>query len=178
MVNNVVSRSPPSGSDHPQIVTVDLGQDLSLPAGEIGKYQLTSRDIVKGWRTCSVPILLDMGACVPQRMLILPQGLDRICPGGMQVDPISRENSPMTSANSAALTVVGSINLLCRFSGPSVEVGFDGNRQTTGPPMQYWIPVQAAVIPNLSTEFIMTVSFIRFQEMRIDYTDLPKVATK
>ena len=44
--------------------------------------------------------------------------------------------------------------------------------------MQYWIPVQAAIIANLSTEFIMTASFIRFQEMRIDYTDLPKVATK
>ena len=51
VVNNVVSRSPPSGSDHPQIVTVDLGQDLSLPAGEIGKYQLTDANFATRFRS-------------------------------------------------------------------------------------------------------------------------------
>ena len=123
-------------------------------------------------------VLLDTGACVAQPMLLSPNGVSRICPGGLQIDPINQENGQMTSANGSALRLTGSINLHCRFSGASVEIGPDGNRQPTSPSMQYWIPVQAAVIANLSTDFIMTASLIKFQEMLIDYSSLPMVATK
>ena len=43
--------------------------------------------------------------------------------------------------------------------------------------MQSWIPVQAAVMANLSTDFIWTASLIKHQQMRLDYTGLPIVAT-
>ena len=170
----IVSQLAPAGSDHPQIVNLDFCQDFSLSHSEMGRYQPTSRDIGRGWCTRYVPVLLDTGACVPQPMLISQRGLDGICPGGVTVDPISRGNSPMTAANGTALAVVGSIDLLCRFSGPSAEVGPDGNSQLTGPPMQHWIPIQAAVVANLSTDVIMTASFIKFQQMRIIYAHLLK----
>ena len=94
------------------------------------------------------------------------------------MDPIGRGNSPMTASNGTALAVVGSINLLCCFSGPSAEVGPDGNSQLTGPPMQIWIPIQAAVVANLSTDVIMTASFIKFQQMRIDYAHLRSMSAR
>ena len=51
-VNNLVSHVPPSGSDHPQIITIDFCQDVSLDPEQVGEYQPTSREIVKGWRKC------------------------------------------------------------------------------------------------------------------------------
>ena len=38
----VASQLTPAGSDHPQIVDLDLCQDLSLSDDEIGRYQKTS----------------------------------------------------------------------------------------------------------------------------------------
>ena len=63
-VNSMVSHVPPSGSDHPQTITIDFCQDVSLDPEQVGQYQPTSREIVKGWRTCGVPVLLDTDACI------------------------------------------------------------------------------------------------------------------
>ena len=106
-------------------------------------------------------------------MLMSVDGLNRLC-SGVKVDPIRFQGEGLlTTVNSSALDLVGSINLHFRFSGSSMQTRKDGKRHQSGQSMEHWYPIQVAVVANLSADFLMAASLIRTHEMRIDYSNNP-----
>ena len=109
-------------------------------------------------------------------LLMSARALNYLFPGA-RVDPTPMDH-PMirvNNANESSMNLVGT--LLFRLSGNSVET-HKGNKGSshTGPVMDYWYPMQAAVFVNLSHPFIMLVSLLYFHEMWIDCANNPEPA--
>ena len=130
--DNTTTVPEASGANFPHVVVLDFSQDVTLGREETGRSRPATAPITSGWSLRECPVLLDSGACVPMPFLISMQALQRSCPG-IAIDPIGQnEASSLSAANGSALTIIGSINLHWRFSGPSVGCNQSGEPDMSG----------------------------------------------
>ena len=105
-------------------------------------------------------------ACVGTPILMSARALNYLYPGiRLNLPPVSNPFVDVNIANGTSMNMLGTLNVLFRFSGPNVKAN-----SHKVPVMEYWHNAYAAVFAK---PFILSISLLCIHQMWIDYADKP-----